>query len=356
MQVKDLKKMKGESVKLRKSLKGLLIVGLALMMVVAFMGCGETEDPNGNGEEPDESAIADYPTQPLQVIIPQAAGGAFDLTGRAISGVASEHYGQPMSIELRPGGGTVVGTQEVINSTPDGYTLAGMGEHAVALRHFEDIPINVLEDLEPIANVGQWQWVLAVPGDDSPDPSPFHTFEEFMEHAVENPGDIDLANCAPRTLAHMPGLQLEAMSDAEFTHVPYDGGGPARMAMQSAEVDAGIGVDIWVNIDAQEDKLRPLAITGTERHPDMPDVPTFEELGYDIHTVLSWGLFAPKDTPEEIIDYLEEKTKELTESDSFLNIMDQMDDEPHFLNREEFRSYLEEADKNFEEVVKELEE
>lgn len=341
---------------MKTSLKVLLIAGLVLMLAVVAVGCGNgekvDEDPK---DEPDEEAIAEYPSRPIEVIIPQDAGGAFDLTGRAVSGVADDVFGQPMAIELRPGGGTVVGTQEVIESTPDGYTLAGMGEHAVALRHFEDIPINVVEDLEPIAGVGQWQWVLAVPGDESPDPSPFETFEEFMEYAEDNPGDVDLANCAPRTLAHMPGLQMEAMSDAEFTHVPYDGGGPARMAMQSAEVDAGVGVDIWVNIDAAEDKLRPLAITGEERHPDLPDVPTFQELGYDIQTVLSWGFFAPKDTPEEILDYLEEKTAELVENESYLDVLESMEEEPHFMDREEFSNYLEEADENFEEVVEELE-
>lgn len=285
-----------------------------------------------------------YPKRPIELVLPVSAGGAFDLTSRVMTSVAKDYFGVPMTVTLKPGAGTVTGTKYVASAKPNGYTLMGGGEHAVVLGQFEKIPVNVLKELVPVCRLSAWPWVLAVAGEKSPKPSPIKNAKEFIEFAKKNPGST-MGNSGALTIAHLPALQLEIMAGLKFTHVPYAGGGPVRQAMQSGEVKAGFGPALWVVLDAQEGMLRPLALTGSERHPEMPDVPTFRELGYEIGTMLSFGIYAPKGTPEEVLGFLEKGFEGVTKNKTVNRLIKRMGDRISWQNRADFTALLKKTEK-----------
>lgn len=276
-----------------------------------------------------------FPSRPIELVLPVSAGGGYDLTSRVMISVAKDYFGVPMTVTLKPGAGTVTGTKHVASSKPTGYTLMGGGEHAIVLGQFEKIPVNVMQELVPVCRLSAWPWVLAVPGDKSPKPSPFKTAKEFFDYAKKNPG-ATMGNSGALTIAHLPALQLEIMGGMKFTHVPYAGGGPLRQAIQSGEVQAGMGPSIWVVLDSEEKLVRPLAVTGEARHPEMPDVPTFRELGYEIDTMLSFGIFAPKGTPEDRLQFLEKGFEGVTKNKSVTRLIKRMGDRISWQNRADF--------------------
>lgn len=294
-----------------------------------------------------------YPNRPIELVLPVSAGGGFDLTSRVMISVAKDYFGVPMTVTLKPGAGTVTGTKFVANSKPDGYTLMAGGEHAIVLGQFEKIPVNVLKELVPVCRLSAWPWVLAVAGEKSPKPSPIKTAKEFFEFAKKNPGST-MGNSGALTVAHLPALQLEIMGGMSFTHVPYAGGGPCRQAIQSGEVQAGMGPSIWVVLDSKEGLMRPLAVTGEERHPELPNVPTFRELGYEIDTMLTFGIFAPKGTPEEILSFLEKGFEGVTKNKTVTQLIKRMGDRISWKNRKDFTALMIKTEKAAKEAAKVL--
>lgn len=281
------------------------------------------------------NAQEDYPTRPIELVVPLGAGGGNDLTARVMAAVAPEYLGQPVVIRLRPGAGSVLGLSEVARSRPDGYTVAWPGPHALVISAFEDVPLDFMNDLIPVAQMVEWQWFLVVPAD-----SPFDTLEEFVEHARENPGDLLMANSGNLAIGHLPPLELEQLAEVEFTHVPFDGGGPANASVLSGDADAVHAVTPAAVPRIQDGQWKALAVTGRERHPDVPDVPTYVELGYEIYTGINAGLVAPAGTPPEIVERLETAMAEISEDPTYVALLSKMGDEPAYLNSEDYAAVM----------------
>ncbi|MDF1592431.1 MAG: tripartite tricarboxylate transporter substrate binding protein [Desulfobacterales bacterium] len=294
-----------------------------------------------------------YPNRPIELVLPVSAGGGFDLTSRVMISVAKDYFGVPMTVTLKPGAGTVTGTKFVASSKPDGYTLMAGGEHAIVLGQFEKIPVDVLRDLIPVCRISSWPWVLVVAGEKSPKPSPFKTAQEFIEFAKKNPGTT-MGNSGALTVANLPALQLEIQGGMSFTNVPYAGGGPLRQACLSGEVPAGIGPSVWAAQDHGDKLLRALAVTGEERHPDMPDVPTFRELGYEIDTMLTFGIFAPKGTSEDKLSLIEGNFGKLVKDKSITRLIAKMGERISWLPRKEFAAAMKKTEAAAKEAAKVL--
>lgn len=277
----------------------------------------------------------DYPTRPIELVVPYGAGGGNDLTARVMSAVAADHLGQPVVIRIRPGAGSVLGLAEVARSGADGYTLGWPGPHSLVISAFEDVPLDFMEDLIPIAQMVEWQWFLVVPPD-----APYDTLDEFIEHAKENPGDVLMANSGNLAIGHLPALELEHLADAEFTHVPFDGGGPANASVLSGDTNAVHAVTPAAVPRILDGQLKALAVTGRERHPDLPDVATYEEQGYDIFTGINVGLVAPAGTPDEVVSFLEEKMKDISEDETYISLLGKLGDKPAYLDSEAYRESM----------------
>lgn len=297
------------------------------------------------------SAQSDYPNRPIELVIPYGAGGGNDLSARVMSSVAPDYLGQPIIIRIRPGAGSVLGLSEVARSKPDGYTLAWPGPHALVISAFNEVPLDVLSDLIPVAQMLEWQWLLAVPGD-----SPFNTLDEFIAYAKEHPGEIVMANSGNLAIGHLPALELEQMAGVEFTHLPFDGGGPANSAVVSGDADAVHAVPPAAVPQVESGNFKILAVTGKERHPALPDVPTYEELGYPIQTAVVVGVMAPAGTPQEVVDFIEDAMKKISEDKTYNNLLGKMGEKPAYLNSEDYRKKLEGYASSSREIAKKLRE
>ena len=290
----------------------------------------------------------DYPNRPIQLVIPYSAGGGNDLTARVMSSVFADYLGQPLIIRLRPGSGGIVGLSEVARSKPDGYTLAWPGPHPIVISAFNDVPLDFLKDLIPISQMIDWQWWLVVKAD-----SPYNTLEEFLAYAKEHPGELVVSNSGNLAVGHLPALELEQLAGVEFTHLPFDGGGPANLSVISGDATAVHAVTAAVSSQIPKN-FKALAVTGKTRNPNHPDVPTYLELGYPIYTGVSVGLVAPAGTPPEIIARLDEAMKKISEDKTYNNLMKKMGDKPAYLNSADYRKTLEGYESSSKVIAKKL--
>ncbi len=242
-------------------------------------------------------AQAIYPNKTVRIIAPVQPGGGVDLVGRTVADRLTRALGQSFIVENQSGGGGVIAAQTVARAAPDGYTLmvGYVGTHGTnpAVRK---VPYDAINDFTAIAMVGGTPNVLVV------HPSvPVNTLQEFIGFARRNPGKLNYGSAGPGTLTHLAMEQFKLAAGFFVVHIPYRGIGPAFADLLGGQTQAmfpGLAAAI-PHIRAQ--KVRPLAVTGTRRHPLLPDVPTFEELGYRGFDGVQWyGIVGPAKLPEAI--------------------------------------------------------
>jgi tripartite-type tricarboxylate transporter receptor subunit TctC len=241
-----------------------------------------------------------WPTRPLRWIIGYPAGGSTDLVARIMGQWLSERLGQPVVIENRPGAGTNLATQAVVNAPPDGYTLLlAVATNAINASLYEQLPFNFLRDIAPVAGVAEFPLVLEVAAS-----LPARNVAEFIAYAKANPGRINIASFGTGTISHLAIELFKATAGVDMVHVPYRGGAAMVTDMLGGTIQAG--VDALPNSlpHIQRGTLRALAMTNAKRAPVLPDVPTVGETlpGFDVTT---WsGIGVPRGTQPEIIERL----------------------------------------------------
>jgi tripartite-type tricarboxylate transporter receptor subunit TctC len=241
-----------------------------------------------------------YPARPVRIIVPFAPAGTTDIVARLIAQWLSERLGQQFVIENRPGGAGNPGTEAVVHASPDGYTLLSINvTAAVNATLFDKLSFNFSRDIAPVANIIRVANVLVV------NPSfPAKTVPEFIAYAKANPGRITLASAGIGSSNHLAGELFKVMAGVSLNHVPYRGGGPAVADLLGGQVDVTFAVVATVIEYIKAGRLRALAVTSTTRQDVLPDVPPMAEFlaGYE---AMDWyGLFAPRNTSDEIIGKL----------------------------------------------------
>ena len=244
------------------------------------------------------SAADPYPTRPIRWIVPYPPGGATDLITRVLGQWLSERLGQPVIVENRPGGGTNIGVQAVVNSPPDGYTLLlAASTNAINVTLYEQLPFSFTRDIAPVAGLGTLPLVLEV------NPSvPVKTVAEFVDYAKANPGKINVGSFGAATISHLGIELLQTRTGTKFVHVPYRGGAPLVTGLLAGDVQAGIDALTSSLPHIQRGALRALALT--VRSPLLPDVPAIAETlpGYEVSTWMGVGV--PAGTPPGIVEQL----------------------------------------------------
>ena len=224
---------------------------------------------------PSLRAQADYPTKPIKLIAPVQPGGGVDLVARTIGDRLGRALGQSIVVENMSGGGGVVGSLATARAAPDGYTLmvGYVGTHGTnpAVRK---LPYDAIRDFTPIAMVGGTPNVLVVA------PSlPVATLRELIAYAKANPGKLSYGSSGPGTLTHLAMEQLKVAADLDVVHIPYRGIGPAFVDLLGGQTQIMFPGLAAALPHIKAGKVKPLAVTGTKRHPLLPDVPTFAESG-----------------------------------------------------------------------------
>lgn len=250
------------------------------------------------------ASAQEFPSRPMKLVAPLAPGGATDLVARVLAERAGKILGQPMVVENRPGAGGTVGSALVVQSPPDGHTLlmGTIGTLAISPAMYPKMPYDTDRDLTPVVLVAGGQFALVV------HPSfPARNFEEFLEQARAQPGKINYGSAGNGSTLHLGMELLASMAGLRLTHVPYKGSGPLVTALAAGEVQVGLPDVPSVMQFVRSGRLRALAVTGTQRDPTLPDVPTVTESGIKGYDVVVWlGVMAPARTPPEIINRLNE--------------------------------------------------
>lgn len=246
--------------------------------------------------QPDASVA--YPARPLRIIVPYAAGGGGDIFARMIGAKLTEAWGQPVVVDNRPGGGTIIGTDLAAKASPDGHTiLLGTNTHAVNETLYRKLPYRLTRDLAPVTQLATAPNILIV------NPSvPARTLGDLIALAKAKPRQINYGSSGNGGTGHLAMELLKSMAGVDLVHIPYKGGGPALNALLAGEVSALFNNIIAAVPQVQAGRVRPLGVTSSRRSAAVPEVPTIAESGVPGFEAIAWfGLFAPAGTPRAIV-------------------------------------------------------
>ena len=273
----------------------------------------------------------DYPTKPVILVIPMGAGGSHDLTARAVTSVAADYLGQPIIIQLKPGGGGAIGTEFVAKAPPDGYTLLFGGPGwATTLPAIEGRSKGP-DSFEAVCRINYSPTTIVARAD-----APYKTFKEMIEWAKANPGKLVFASTGPWGQADLPWKLIVRLTGIVTKTVPYDGGGPAMLALLGGHADVNGGLSATLLPQIKGGKIRALAVLDNKRDSTLPDVPTAKEEGVNVVNLMWRGVAAPKGTPRPIVDKLAAAFKKMTEDKTVLSMIKQFGDEIYYLGPDEF--------------------
>ena len=248
---------------------------------------------------PRAAAAQSYPTRPVRWVVPYPAGGATDLISRLMGQWLTERLGQPVIIDNRPGGGTKIGTQAVVSSPPDGYTLLFTASTHTINVSLQQLPFNFLRDITLVSGLSELPLVFDV----SPK-LPIRDLKEFVAYAKANPGKVNVASFGAATISHLAIEFFKVTTGVDVVHVPDRGGAQIMADLISGQIQAAVDSLPSSLPHIRSGAIRALALLSADRTPVLPDIPTAGEIipGLEVRTFS--GVGAPAGTPREIIERL----------------------------------------------------
>jgi len=245
---------------------------------------------------------AAWPERGIRIIVPFPPGGSTDVVARRVAPKVQQILGQSVVVENIGGAGSIVGSDAAAKANPDGYTLLLVQPAVasnVALR--EKMPYDIEKDFVSVAWMGGHPGLLVASTQ-----TPYKTFAEFMKYAKANPNKVTYATAGVGTFPHLTMELLRYAANVDILHIPYKGAGPAMIDLLGGRVDVKVDAYSTAISHLKAGKLVPLAVTGKERIPQMPDVPTIAESGYpDFDSSIWMGIMAPAKTPPDVVAKLE---------------------------------------------------
>jgi tripartite-type tricarboxylate transporter receptor subunit TctC len=249
------------------------------------------------------AAAQQWPTKPVRIIVPFAAGGSADVYARFLAQRLPDILGQPVVVENRPGAGAVIGTEAVAKSAPDGYTLLLMSNtHTVNETLIPNRPYNLVRDFVPVAPINYADLIFVA------HPSvAASNVRDLVKLGKERPGRLNYASSGTGTPYHMAGELFKAMSGVYLVHIPYKGSSGARTDVIGGQVDLMFDAVTTMVEQVKAGKVKAIATTGKQRSSVLPDVPTVHESGIPNYEATIWlGVLAPKGTPAPVVNRLNE--------------------------------------------------
>jgi tripartite-type tricarboxylate transporter receptor subunit TctC len=322
-----------------KSKKHRFLVGTLILISITILPPYVIQTASGD----------DFPKKAIRIVIPFAPGGGVDTTARAIVNEMEKYLKVSVVCENKAGGGGALALEWLSRQKPDGYTLGMLPSSAVVLQFTGVLGLDIIKNFELISLLNTSDNAIAVPPG-----SPFRNTKDLAEYAKKNPNKVKVSNNGTGSMWHLCAVGLEQVTGAKFIHVPFDGGKPAVVAMIGGHVDvssSGIGE---VAEFVKGERARILGISGTERFPMFPDVPTFKEQGYDLTMAGFVGVLAPKGVPKEIIKILEDACAKGTQTKECKRIQENFGNRVSYLNSEKFTRFVEVQSAAFNKTIKEI--
>ena len=243
-----------------------------------------------------------WPTRPVHIVVPYAAGGPVDVSARLIAAMLQGELGQPVVVDNKPGAGGNLGADFVAKSAPDGYTLVmgAIATHAINPALYPKIPYDPLRDFRHVALLVQVPNILVLNND-----VPARSVAELVAHLKRNPGKLDFASGSTGSTGHLAGELFKQLTGTDMVHVPYKGSAPATADLLAGRVHLMFDNLASALGNVRAGKVRALAVTTAARSSFVPELPTLEESGlkgFDLTTW--WGLMAPARTPDAVVQRL----------------------------------------------------
>jgi tripartite-type tricarboxylate transporter receptor subunit TctC len=315
--------------------KGFLLIALGLFLLLPSLGGAQEK----------------FPTKSIEMVVPFAAGGSTDVLARLVAKYAPKYFDKPLVVVNKPGGGGITGTEGVVRSKPDGYSLfIGYGSgHDLVTPHFQKMPYDTFNDLIPICRLSVHSVVMIIRGD-----APYKTLKEFVDWGKKK----DQVTASVSTRAGSVDITLQAVKKAtglKIVTVPFRGGAESVTAIVGGQTDCGGNHPSEIISHIKAKRLIPIAVALDNRDPAVPDVPTFKELGYNVVAVGSVkGVAAPKGTPPDVIRYLAERFKKVAEDPEFIKAMKDIGQPVMYQGSQEFAKYLRDGFAQYGQMIKEF--
>lgn len=291
---------------------------------------------------------ADYPTKPIELIVPYAAGGGTDLVARAFAEATKKHLPQSMGVVNKTGGGGAVGLTEIMAARADGYKV-GMGTVEITLLPHMGIARFSVDDYTPIARLNAEPSAITVKAD-----APWKTVEEFLENAKANPGKVRIGNSGTGAIWHLAAEALQSKTGLTFNHIPFEGANPAVTSLLGGHIEAVSVSPAEVSSQVAAGQLRILAVMAEERSKTFPDTPTLKEKGIDV-SVATWrGIVVPKKTPAAVVDTLRTASKAAAEEPAFRDQLAKMNLTYAYADGPEFGQVMQKDNAFFKDLMTKL--
>jgi tripartite-type tricarboxylate transporter receptor subunit TctC len=295
------------------------------------------------------SAAQDYPSKPVKIIVPFGAGGPADVYARVLAQHLGESLKQSFVVENRPGAGAVIGTEAVVKSDPDGYTLLMMSNtHTTNESLLQNKPYELMRDLVAVSPVNYSDLLMVI------HPSvPAKDLKEFIALAKKDPGKLNYASSGPGTPYHMAGELFKAMSGTNIQHVPHKASGDARNSVIGGHVQMMFDAITTMTENAKAGQVRIMGTTGVQRSALLPDVPTVAEAGVPGYEATIWlGIMAPAKTPKPVIDKLNAEIRKAMAKPEVKVALAKQGAVPMDMSPAEFEAYLKKDIEKWANVVK----
>ena len=261
-------------------------------------------------------AQADFPSQPITLIVPYAPGGTTDVMGRALAQGMSKHLKQTVIVDNKPGAGGTLGVVEMLRTRPDGYRLTLVPVSVFRQPYVQKTQYDPVKDLTYIASFSAYDFILGVAAD-----SPFKTVKDVVEHAKSHPGGVDYGTPGKFTGNQVAMALLGKAAGVQFTHVPFKGDSEATNALLGGHVKTMVSTNGIRNF-MESGKVRALAIAAETRPPAFAGVPTFREAGYDVVVPSPLGIAGPKGMPQAVVHKLDAAVKAALEDPDMKRIIE----------------------------------
>lgn len=291
----------------------------------------------------------DFPSRNVRIIVPFGAGGPADVYARVLAQHLGEALKQPFLVENRPGAGAVIGTEAVVKSDPDGYTLLMMSNtHTTNESLLKNKPYDLMRDLAAVAPVNYSDLLMVI------HPSvPAKDLKEFIALAKKEPGKLNYASSGPGTPYHMAGELFKAMSGTNIVHVPHKASGDARNSVIGGHVQMMFDAITTMTENAKAGQVRIMGTTGARRSNLLPDVPTVAEAGVPGYEATIWlGIMAPAKTPKPIIDRLNAEIRKVIARPDVKAAWAKQGAVPMDMSAAEFEAFLKKDIEKWANVVK----